>query len=82
MISSPAATALTRAVAAFFSIGNFVPYTTKTLREDAHSRELKFVACATALGARVSQAKLFVSACCKTMRIGIRTIHCDKVLKS
>ena len=44
----------------FHSIGNFVPYTTKTLREDAHSRELKFVACATALGARVSQAKLFV----------------------
>ena len=44
----------------FCIIGNFVPYNTKTLREDAHSRELKYVACATALGARVSQAKLFV----------------------
>ena len=35
-------------------------YKAKTLREDAHSRELKYVACATTLSARVSQAKLFV----------------------
>ena len=42
----------------FFFIGN--SYKAKTLREDAQSRELKYVACATALGARVSQAKLFV----------------------
>ena len=30
------------------------------LREDAHSREWKYVANATALGARISQAKFFV----------------------
>ncbi len=35
------------------------PIKQKTLRRDAHSREGKGVACATALGARVSQAKLF-----------------------
>lgn len=38
---------------------NFVPDTIKTLREDVYSREMKYVAFATALGARVSQAKLF-----------------------
>ena len=31
------------------------------LREDAHSREWKYVANATALGARISQAKFYVS---------------------
>ena len=36
------------------------PIKQKMLRMDAHSREEKGVACATALGARVSQAKLFV----------------------
>ncbi len=36
------------------------PIKQKTLRMDAHSREEKGVACATTLGARVSQAKLFV----------------------
>ena len=35
-------------------------YKAKTLREDVHSHELKYVACATAPGTRVSQAKLFV----------------------
>lgn len=32
----------------------------KTLREDVHSREWEDVACATALGARVSYTKLFL----------------------
>ena len=47
----------------FYVIGNFVHHAIKTLREDAHKREKrekKRVAKATALGARVSQAKLFV----------------------
>ena len=44
----------------FYVIGNFVPHAIKTLREDAYKREKKRVAKAAALGARVSQAKLFV----------------------
>ena len=45
----------------FFNfIGNFVPYKIKPSGGDAHKREKKYVAKATALGARVSQAKLFI----------------------
>ena len=38
-------------------IGNFISYTAKNPPGDAHSRELKYVAYATALGASVSQAR-------------------------
>ena len=41
-------------------IGNFVSYDTKTLRVDAHCARMEDVAYATALGARVSQARLFL----------------------
>lgn len=44
----------------FCVIGKCVPITQKMLREDAHSREKNYVAMATVLGARVSQAKLFI----------------------
>ena len=44
----------------FCIIGNFVSYDTKTLRVDAHCARMEDVAYATALGARVSQARLFL----------------------
>ena len=44
----------------FCSIGNCVPYGTKTLRGMHTRAKWKFAAEATALGARVPQAELFV----------------------
>jgi hypothetical protein len=44
----------------FYFIGNFVSNKAKTLRGDAHSRVWKLLLAATALGARVSRAKLFL----------------------
>ena len=44
----------------FYITGNFVPCDIKTLRRMRTRAEQKYVARATALGARVPQAELFV----------------------
>lgn len=44
----------------FYDIENFVSYIIKTLREDTHARETKYAEKATALGASVPQAELFL----------------------